>query len=185
MPEENGGDTGFLGVLAEEVKPFFNSQWEDFFTKLLEAVPNYADKIHEDLKEKVFSIDDKLWDYLIKIGTDAGILSEYQINLFNQFKEMPAVASYGSFIMVVIGIIMQVSLATGGAATQGIRNDINTKTRPTLADPGSLVRSCFIAPEKTKEARVILAKHGYSDEMIDYLFLAQYSLYDVNTCREL
>jgi hypothetical protein len=185
MAKDIGKTGSFIEAISGQMKPFFDVQWKDFFTNAFEFLPNLADEINESLKDKLFSVDDRLWDWVIKLGIDAKIFSEYQVDLFKHFKELPSVVSLGVLIMVVIGIIMQVTLSTGGAATAGISQDMNMKTRPTLADPGSLIRSAFIAPEKIEEVRKILAKHGYSDEQTDYLFLANYTLYDENKCREL
>jgi len=67
-----------------------------------------------------------------------------------------------------------------------IEKDIQTllsTSGNTLPDPQTLVRTAFIAPEKTGEVRDLLLRYGYSDENIDKLFISNYRLEDPETIK--
>jgi hypothetical protein len=76
-----------------------------------------------------------------------------------------------------------------GTAATGMSGNLiqslNKEYRPNLPDPQSVIRSAFIAPEKTGDVRDILKRAGLKDEDIDLLFISHYSLYDIQTLRTL
>ena len=57
--------------------------------------------------------------------------------------------------------------------------------RPQLPSPNEVIRSSFIAPEKTKRVWEILAQSGYTDSDIELMFLSAYATYDVDSIRGL
>lgn len=176
---------GFVGYLWDTVKGFFVVQWEGFYTKLYELWPELIDKGFQIGKTNTKAADDILWDSFLEMMEKSGFMNKEQLEFFEPFKDLPAFSSLVMLALIApssIGLNIKAML---GATALTIEQQNFNAQRPNLADPGSLIKSAFIAPEKTAKIREFLGKHGFSDEQMDYLFLSNYALYDSFTCRDL
>jgi len=83
---------------------------------------------------------------------------------------------------ITYGMQIKALLEPAGILASQKQNEI---VQPHLPDVASLIQSAFVAPEKTEAIRKMLRKQGLNDEAQDYMFLARYTLYDINMCRDL
>lgn len=184
MAEDND-DYRFIGPLWDRIKAFFAAMWEGVWGTFTEIWPTLVDKVFWLFRKGVMESDDKAWDFFLDAMLKQEVMNQEQVNYFKQYKGLPVIPGF-PLLMVVMMITLSLHLkAVIGPMSTIQEQKTNESQRPNLADPSSLIKSAFIAPEKTVEIRGILAKYGFSDQQMEYLFLSNYSLYDMYTCRDL
>lgn len=179
------GEYGLIGRLWSAVRGFFVAQWQDVWSKWLETVPKTLDNVGEKMNEGLQKIDDPMWETMLDYYKKMGFSNPETDALLQTMKDLPVGSSFVMFILVNLSMLSRfLNIIQDGPSAEMLYK-FNTKTRHNLADINSLVKSAFIAPEKTREIRETLAKMGFNDDQMDYLFLSNYSLYDLNICRDL
>lgn len=185
MAENEQGNQGFIGTIWDTIKPFFNMQWSDIFLKYAEFLPKLADGWQEKIWEYIGELDDPLWDTIIELGKESELFGPEQVNYYDYFRTLPLPVSFILGLLTLSIMFIQQVRSTSHAGAARVEQNVHAETRTTLAGASTLIKAAFIAPEKTDFARETLAKYGYSEDMIDMMFLANYHLTDLGTLRAL
>lgn len=184
MAEETREGMGFIGALWDRVSGFFLVMWEHVASVAMSVFPWFVERTEEAVKKTVWDMDNPLWDLFIGILDSQGALTKELREYLEKCRELPSLSgllALGATALPMIASMLRVWVTFGMA---NMTQSMNQAVRPALADPMTLIRSAFIAPEKTGKIREYLSRHGFSDEQMDYLFLSAYALYDVEQVRQ-
>jgi hypothetical protein len=174
-----------VGRLWDTVRAFFVAQWQDVWSVWVDTVPKTLDSIGEKMEKGIKGMDDPIWQAMTDYYHKMGFMNEETAAFFNNMKDLPPAGSLVMFVLVNFSMLNRfLSIMQDGPSAE-LMYKFNSQTQHAIADVQTLVRSAFIAPEKTQDIVETLRKWGYSDSQMDYLFLSNYTLYDPNTCRDL
>lgn len=125
------------------------------------------------------------WDLVLTAFKSKGLLDADDVDTLKSFSKAPWPIDSIMFVYIVIKLLATSVTAKTAPAMETMLQQGLAAARPTLPSAESAIHAAYIAPEKTAEVREYLARYGFSEKVIDLMFLAQYRLYDENTVREL
>lgn len=175
----------FIGDLWDRIRAFFLIQNKEFFSSLMDILPNFIDALHEKTWEILKGYDDPLWDLTIDFLKKSDLLSPGQESLYRTFKDLPPPFSSMVWVIFTASFLVYYVTKLNDLGNDKLKQKMMQEHQTTLPPLDALIRSAFIAPEKTEAIREHLSKYGFNNEAVDFLFLSNYRLYDIDLCREL
>lgn len=174
-----------LPVNAAEIAPWFAALAASQATAVSKGLGPLGDSWisgwFKQLNEIGVKIDDKLWAALVADAVRTGLLSSEDAAKLRQLRTGQPLLDFILFIVTYAQLMGASYSALLAPAVEKMMQAGLKNARPMVPPYSSALRAAFIAPEKTGEVRDYLARSGYSEQAIDLMFLAQYTLYDETT----
>lgn len=143
-----------------------------------EALTPVLQNVWEGLKTfcNPSSVED--WQKLLAPYQELGLLTAQDVAALTKFRTATWPLNAIFFIQVFTRLLEAQFTAVTTPAQERILQDGLNATRPTLPPYAAAIQAAFIAPEKSAEVRAYLGRLGFSEKVIDLMFLANYKLYD-------
>jgi hypothetical protein len=153
--------------------------------KTWNASTPYIEKVTTDIVEKfskkLDTNSDDIWHALLDPYKDSGLLNQAQVNSLMSARKATPPLNFIMFIVIAYQLLVTHYSALLAPAQEVLMQKALAEQRPTLPQTQQAIQAAFIAPEKTAEVREYLSRYGYSEKVIDLMFLSQYKLYDEQT----
>ncbi len=179
-------DTGVIaGSIWKQARSFFAAMFVSVWNGFTEIIPAFVENFWEgfvNLFRKTFVAN---WDEMLAVWVQAGIMTPETAQEVKQYEKLPYPLDLLSYVFFFWNTVMRYNDQLQYYSSGDLRHSLATQFTPEIPQPQAIIGAAFIAPEKTGEIRHKLKESGFSDEMIDLMFLANYRLYDEMTIRTL
>jgi len=165
-----------------------NTLWKiagNVISKYYEFLPNLIKTQWDELQKQFPTPGEQTWEAWAQHLVNTDRMDQDTANEIKKLINYPFPLNVIYFIGAVMSVTRTELEAVMSVYSLDKQYDVLGNTTPHPAPVDALVRSMMIDPGRATENRRELKKHGYSDEQIDNVILAQYRTIDDNTLRTL
>ena len=171
-----GREGGLYARFVATIVSFFEAQWEAVWIKAQGVFAGVLGPLAKIFSGDAWALSKSNLVDMFDVFITTGMLDKDDVDALHGFMDRLNVA--GRIVGPLIKLQMFFKVFTafsdviGGTAIQ----KLNHKYSPTVPDPGSVIRTSFIAPELHDQVVDLCKRAGYSEDDIKLLFVSQLAL---------
>lgn len=169
---------GFVSNFAAAI---VNRVWRAFMPEVVDPLIRRANDGIKALENG----EDASWAAIMESLIDAGIIDRTVANQLKKFSGLP-LGTNSLFNLIILGAWLTNYVQHFASATLApYQQKLNQEFTPNLPSPSAALTAGIMYPDKQRQVKEILARHGYTEDHMNLLNLSMHRMYDVGTALQL
>ncbi|GAH42114.1 unnamed protein product [marine sediment metagenome] len=189
IPEDPGQmkewQSKYATTSQELIQNFFTMMFKSGIAELPGGIAKALQKLNVGTETTLSKMGDGISEYVLKHIVDYGIIDKKTAENILKLKGLPFPVNILFNVIAVFAVLGNYVGQVGSILGTPAQRNLMTLASPNLPREEFLIKAGFVAPELITEVRGELRKSGFSERSIDLMFLSSYTVYDVETVRNL